>query len=325
MRRPITAVALIVGTLVLGVPAGCASSARPAPTTAAARPSTTTTIAASTYPVTVTAANGAVTIPARPTRILSLSATATEMLYSIGAGSQVVGVDKYSTDPANAPRTAFDGSEGAESYVPLHPDLVIVAFDTSGKLAGQLATLHIPALVLPPATTIADTYSQYRVLGLATGHGAEATREAATIAQQLDSVTRAVGDRAKGLTYYHEVDSTLYTATSKTFIGALYSRLGMVNVADAADHSGSGYPQLSAEYLVKADPDFVFLADTVCCHESAATFAARPGFSVMTAVHLGHVVALPDPIAAQWGPRVVDFLQDIANAVTHSTTPVTTG
>jgi iron complex transport system substrate-binding protein len=99
----------------------------------------------------------------------------------------------------------------------------------------------------------------------------------------------------------------------------------MVNVSDAADHSGSGYPQLSAEYLVKADPEFVFLADTVCCHESAATFAARPGFSVMTAVHLGHVVALPDPIAAQWGPRVVDFLQDIANAVTHSTAPVTTG
>jgi iron complex transport system substrate-binding protein len=325
MRRPKSATALLLGVLVLGAGAGCGSSPRSAPTSTATPATTTTAIAAASYPVTVTAANGAITIPARPTRILSLSATATEMLYSIGAGSQVAGVDKYSTDPAGAPRTVFDGNEGAESYVPLHPDLVIVAFDTSGKLVGQLGVLHIPVLVLPPATTIADTYSQFRVLGVATGHGVEATREATTISQQLDSITRAVGDRAKGRTYYHEVDSTLYTATSKTFIGALYARLGMVNVADAADHTGSGYPQLSAEYLVKANPDYVFLADTVCCHESAATFAARPGFSVMSAVHLGRVIGLPDPIASQWGPRVVDLLQDIANAVAHATTPATTG
>jgi len=238
------------------------------------------------------------------------------MLYAIGAGSQVVGVDKYSTDPPNAPRTRFDGTESAESYAPLHPDLVIVALDSGNKLASQLATLHIPTLVLAPAATIDDTYNQFTELGQATGHAAQATQEDAVIRQKLDAIARSVGDRAKGLTYYHEVDSTLYTATSKTFIGALYGRLGMVNVADPADHSGSGYPQLSAEYLVKADPDYVFLADTVCCHESAATFAARPGFSVLKAVKLGHVVPLPDPVASQWGPHVVDFLQDVANAVT---------
>jgi iron complex transport system substrate-binding protein len=238
------------------------------------------------------------------------------MLYAIGAGAQVAGVDKYSTDPPNAPRTKFDGTESAESYVPLHPDLVIVAFDTGNKLASQLATLHIPTLVLPPAATIDDTYRQFTELGQATGHAAQAAQEETTIRQKLDAIVASVGTRAKGLTYYHEVDNTLYTATSKTFIGALYARLGMVNVADPADHSGSGYPQLSAEYLVKADPEYVFLADTVCCHESAATFAARPGFSVLRAVRLGHVVALPDPVAAEWGPRVVDFLQDIANAVT---------
>jgi len=238
------------------------------------------------------------------------------MLYAIGAGGQVVGVDKYSTDPPNAPRTAFDGTEGAESYVPLHPDLVILAFDTDSKVGSQLATLHIPALLLPPAKTIDDTYSQFTVLGQATGHVTEAAAEDAALRRKLDAIVAGVGDRAKGLTYYHEVDNTLYTATSKTFIGALYARLGMVNIADAADHSGSGYPQLSAEYLVKADPDFVFLADTVCCHESASTFAARPGFSVLKAVKSGHVVGLPDPVAAEWGPRVVDFLQDIADAVT---------
>ena len=316
MKRLVIVVAVLAAAL-----AACSSGSAPSAPTTTAAPATaapsTAAPAASPFPVTVTTASGAVTIPRRPARILSLSATATEMLYAIGAGSQVVGVDKYSTDPPNAPRTKFDGTESAESYVPLHPDLVIVSpFDTSGKVSSQLATLHIPALLLLPAKTIDDTYSQFMVLGQATGHVAEATQEDATIRQKLDAIVASVGDRAKGLTYYHEEDPTLYTATSKTFIGALYARLGMVNIADAADHGGSGYPQLSAEYLVKADPDYVFLADTVCCHETAATFAARPGFSVLHAVKAGHVVLVPDPIAAEWGPRVVDFLQDIATAVT---------
>ncbi len=303
----------ILAVVALALLAACGSSS-PAP------PATTSSTVSATpaFPVTISAGNGNVTIAARPTRILSLSATATQMLYAIGAGTQVVGVDKYSTDPPNAPRTKFDGTESAESYAPLHPDLVIVAFDTGGKLAGQLATLHIPALLLPPAATIDDTYNQITDLGRATGHVTDAAGEDATIRQQLDRITSAVGGQAKGLTYYHEVDNTLYTATSKTFIGALYARLGMVNVADPADHSGSGYPQLSAEYLVKANPDYVFLADTECCRQSAATFAARPGFSAMGAVRLGHVIPLPDPVAAEWGPRVVDFLQDIANAVTNA-------
>jgi iron complex transport system substrate-binding protein len=302
---PLAALAVLGGAL-----AGCSS-------TSSRRTTQTTAATTAAFPVTVSAANGNVTIPSRPTRILSLSATATEMLYAIGAGSQVVGVDKYSTDPPNAPRTSFDGSESAESYVPLHPDLVVIAFTSNTKLVPELATLHIPALVLPPASSISGTYSQFMTLGAATGHVAAAAQEDASIRARLDAIVRSVGNRAKGLTYYHEIDNTLYTATSKTFIGALYARLGMVNIADAADHSGSGYPQLSAEYLVKADPDYVFLADTVCCHESAATFAARPGFSVLKAVKLGHVVPLPDPVASEWGPRVVDFLQDIANAVTR--------
>jgi iron complex transport system substrate-binding protein len=161
-----------------------------------------------------------------------------------------------------------------------------------------------------------DSFDQFHSLGLATGHLSEATKEQASITHDLDAITQSIGNRVKGKTYYHEVDSTLYTATSKTFIGAMYARLGMVNIADAADSSGSGYPQLSAEFVVRQDPDFVFLADTVCCHESATTFGARPGFSSLKAVRQAHVELLPDPVAAQWGPRVVDFLRDIATDVT---------
>jgi iron complex transport system substrate-binding protein len=271
--------------------------------------------ASEAFPVTVTAANGAVTIPASPKRIVSMSATATEMLYAIGAGPQVVAVDKYSTDPSNAPRTNFTGSEtSAEGYMTFRPDLVVVAFDTGHSLVAQLKLLHVATLLLPPAASLIDTDDQFKELGAATGHLAAANAEVASIGHHLDAIAASVGGRGRGFSY-QEIDNTLFTATSRTFIGALYSRLGMVNIADPADHEGSGYPQLNAEFLIQANPDFVFLADTVCCGQTAATFGARPGFSKLRAVQEGHVFPLVDSVASEWGPRVVDFLQTIADDI----------
>lgn len=262
--------------------------------------------------MTVTAGDGQVGIPARPSRILSLSASATQMLYAIGAGPQVVAVDKYSTDPPQAPRTSMTGYEdSAESYLTVHPDLVILAFDTDGRLVAQLRILHIPTLLLPPAVTLNDTYRQMETLGTATGHLSAARAAVAAVKARIAAIVAAVGNRARGRTYYQEIDNTLYTATSHTFIGALYRLLGMVDIADAAG-KGSEYPQLSAEYLINANPDYVFLADTVCCGQSAASFAARPGFGTMKAVTGGHVFALNDALASEWGPRVADFLATIA-------------
>jgi iron complex transport system substrate-binding protein len=104
--------------------------------------------------------------------------------------------------------------------------------------------------------------------------------------------------------------------TSSTFIGQVYALAGLENVADAADPNGefAGYPQLSPEFLVDADPDFIFLADTECCQQSAATLAERPGFDALTAVQEGRVVELSDDVASRWGPRLVDFLRSIIEA-----------
>jgi len=274
---------------------------------------------AAAFPVSVRSGDGTVRIADRPTRILSLSPSATEMLYAIGAGRQVVGVDKYSTWPPNAPRTSFTGYEtSAEDYLPKHPDLVILAFNT-GHLVAQLQKLHIPTLVLAPASTIADAEDQIVELGAATGHASGAKTAVSGINGDLTRVVHSVGDHGRGATYYVEIDQTYYSATSKTFIGALFSRFKMVNIADAASRTGSAYPQLSAEYVIKANPDYVFLADTVCCGQSAKTFAARPGFSVLRAVRLGHVIAVNDSVASEWGPHSMErFVSVIEKAITET-------
>jgi iron complex transport system substrate-binding protein len=238
------------------------------------------------------------------------------MLYALGAGKQVVGVDEYSTYPPNAPRTKFTGAEtNAEDYLSLKPDLVIVAYE-SGKVVQQLQLLKIPALVLPPAATFADVYSQLTELGTATGHQAGARRVESSMQEHLSLAVHAAGGAGRGETYYFELDPTYYTATSKTFIGAEFSLFGMTNIANAAGRS-TAYPQISAEYLLKQDPDYVFLADTVCCHQDVASFAHRPGFNALVAVQRHHVITVNDSVASQWGPHTIETFVSLLAGILH--------
>jgi iron complex transport system substrate-binding protein len=250
----------------------------------------------------------------RPERIVSLSPTATEMLFAIGAGGQVVAVDSNSNYPEEAPKTDLSAYQpNIEAIAGYKPDLVVYS-DDPGELAAGLGKLGIPALQQPAATRLDDTYAQLDQLGRATGHQAEAAQLTATMRAEIEKIAAAARPE-RPLTYYHELDKNLYTATSKTFIGQLYDQLGMKNIADAADKEASGYPQLSAEYVIKADPNLIFLADTKCCGQSAKTVAARDGWDQLTAVRSGGVVALDDDVASRWGPRVVDFLKTVAAKV----------
>ncbi|MEV0901414.1 ABC transporter substrate-binding protein [Actinoplanes sp. NPDC049802] len=301
MRRLFTA-AIAATALFL---AGCSGN-EPAPTVTA--PST-----AAAYPVTV----GTVTLTAQPVKIVSLSPTATEMLFAIGAGPQVTAVDDQSNHPADAPKTDLSGFKpNAEAIAAKDPDLVVLSRDSDGIVA-QLGKLSIPVFVSPAATTLDDTYREITELGTLTGHGTEAKALNERMAADIDKIVKAAPTRAKPLSYYYELSPDLYSATSKTFIGSVFNLFEMTNVADAADPDGKlgGYPQLAQESLVKANPDTVFLADTKCCQQSPETVRARPGWSTITAVAKGQIYPLDDDIASRWGPRTVDLVKAVADAV----------
>jgi iron complex transport system substrate-binding protein len=266
--------------------------------------------------VSIAAADGTVTIKSQPDAIVSLSPTATEMLYAIGAGSQVKAVDSYSDYPKNAPHTKLSAyTPNVEAIVGYHPDLVVVS-DETAQIVPKLAAFHIPVLELPAAANLAQEYQQFDQIGEATGHLTQAKAEVASIKTQLGSIVASVASHPTD-TYYYELDQTYYSVTSDTFVGQLLSLLNLKSIADAATGAASsgGYPQLSTEYIISANPDWIFLADTLCCHQSAATVSARPGWSVMTAVKDHHIVGLNDDIASRWGPRVVDLLATIAKAL----------
>ncbi|MED5599642.1 MAG: ABC transporter substrate-binding protein [Actinomycetota bacterium] len=252
-----------------------------------------------------------------PTRIVSISTVATEILFAIGAGDKVVAVDSLSTFPAEAPVTDLNGFEpNVEAILGFRPDLVILSYDPGDVVAG-LEAAGVEAMLQEASMTIADTYVQILALGEITVHAAEAAVLADAMQAEMSDLAVSVTERDEPLSYYHELDDTLYTVTSSTFIGEVYAMAGLVNVADPADADGSswGYPQLSSEYLLDADPDIIFLADTKCCAQTAATIAERPGWETLTAVSTGRIVELDDDVASRWGPRILDFLRAIVDAV----------
>jgi iron complex transport system substrate-binding protein len=245
--------------------------------------------------------------------IISLSPTATEMLFSIGAGPQVIAVDDQSNYPAEALQKPHDLSgfePNVEAIAALKPDLVIMQDPT---IKDQLEALGITVWIGSAAASFDDVYTQIEQLGAATGHVGEAAELVSQMQSDIDAAVKAAPN-AKGLKVYHELDNTFYSVTSNTFIGQVYALFGMVNIADTAQ-PGNDYPQLNAEYIVQQNPDLVFLADTKCCGESAETAAGRPGWAAVAAVQNGGVIGLDDDIASRWGPRLVDFITAVSDAV----------
>ncbi|MFI7602845.1 ABC transporter substrate-binding protein [Actinoplanes sp. NPDC049681] len=258
------------------------------------------------------ASAGGVTLDRRPERIVSLAPTATEMLFAIDAGPQVVAVDDQSTYPADAPRSDLSGFKpNAEAIAAKNPDLVVISDDLN-KIVDQLTKLKIPVLLTPAAQKLEDSYAEIRQLGTLTGHATEANALVERMGTDIDKIVKGVPPRSAPLSYYYELDPTYYTVTSQTFVGSIFAKFGLTNVADGAK---TAYPQLSQEALIAADPDMIFLADGKCCAQSAATVRARKGWAGVTAVKTGQVIALDDDIASRWGPRVVDLVRAVADAV----------
>jgi iron complex transport system substrate-binding protein len=248
-----------------------------------------------------------------PQRIISLSPTATESLFAIGAGKQVVAVDDQSDYPKRAPRTNLSGfTPNVEAIAAYHPDLVVAEYDAGGVVEG-LHKLGIRVVLQSTAKNLPEAYAQIRRLGSLTGHVRKAKAVVLRMERQITKIVRAA--RRPRLSVYHELTPDYYSATSGTFIGRVYKLFGVRNIADAADSTGSGFPKLSAEYVISANPSLIVLADTRCCGESLATVQRRPGWSGLTAVRNHAVVSVDDSVASRWGPRVVDFVRAIGKAL----------
>jgi iron complex transport system substrate-binding protein len=273
--------------------------------------------ATKSFPVTIKSGGYSTTIKSLPKRIISLSPTATEILFAIGAGKQVLAVDDLSNYPTNAPISKLSAyTPNVEALAAKKPDLVILS-GTSTNFKGvrsSLIMLNIPVLIELAPNQISDAYSEFRAIGKATDKVKQTTALVKKMQNEIAAIVKTAR-KSSPISFFHELDNTLYSATSQTFIGHVYSDFNLLNIADQAKGAdSSGYPQLSQEYLVTANPQAIFLADAQY-GESVTTVTNRPGWSEISAVKNNHILALPADYPSRWGPRLVDFYRFIAASI----------
>ena len=337
--RPIRILAALVAAVALA--AGCTgadeptqtapSAAPPTPTIAAEMPAETSAVptatdiasaptAASTptsiagFPHTLDGPGGIWTLEAPPQRIVSLSPASTEILFAIGAGSQVIAVDDYSTYPPDAPITDLSGWDpNVEAVLSYEPDLIIIANDAN-EIIAALTAAAVPVYVDAAPADLESGYAGIAQLGAATGHTDESAALIGTMRTGLAAAFAAGPSTPVRL--YHELDDTHYSVSSTSFIGAVYAEFGVENIADAADSDGWGYPQLTPEYIVDADPEVIVITDLV--GYTAADVAVRPGWGSITAVRNDNIVTVNADAASRWGPRLPQFAATIAEALVNA-------
>jgi len=265
--------------------------------------------AATKYPLTIKFGGYTTKIAKKPTKIISLSPSATEIFYAVGAGSQILAVDNLSNYPANTPMSEISAFEpNVEAILAKKPDLVLLSIDSAKapQIRNALVKLGIPVLMEKAPATLNDVYAENTALGKVTDRADGATKLNASMASSIKDVL-AKAKKSSKIRIFHEIDDNYYSVTSNTFIGKVYKDFGAANIADAASGAdNSGYPQLSAEYLLKSDPQVIFLADAQY-GVGADSVSKRAGWSQISAVKTKKIVELPADIPSRWGPRLVDF------------------
>jgi iron complex transport system substrate-binding protein len=271
------------------------------------------TAATAGFPITVTRSDGReLTIAQAPQRIASLSPGATEILYAVGAGPQIVATDLQSDYPAEAENTTrLDAYQpNLEAIAAVEADLIVIGTNQD-DIVQALDGLGETALYLDMPESIDGVMEEVRLLALASGHAEEGESLAQEMEDRIDAVTSKLADVEEGPRIYHELDNTFFTVAPDSFVGDFYNLLKARNIAEGAT---TAYPQFNQEEILDRDPEVIILADADA-GESAQTVKARPGWGVISAVKNDRIYVIDPDIVSRPSPRVVDGLEQLARVL----------
>ncbi len=297
-------------TLLIILMTACAPQATPTPATQAP---TETAVA-----ITLTFTDGLgreVKLNGSAQRVISLAPSDTEILFAIGAGGQVVGRDQLSDFPEAAKKVTDIGATfdalNTEQIVSLKPDLVLAAEINKPEQVKQLEDLGLTVYYLKNPLTLEEMYGNLDIVAQLTGHKEEAAALIESLKARVAAVDAKIAPISSRPSVFYELDATdpakPYTAGKGTFITQLIDRAGGHNIAADLD----GYPQLSLEQVVAADPALIILGDARY-GVSPESIAQRPGWGNLSAVKNGKIMPFNDDLVSRPGPRLVDALEELA-------------
>ena len=303
MRHRSLVVSLLAVLLLTLASCGGAVSVSPSPS-----------VAGSPFPATlVDFQNRSVTVPARPERLVSIGPSITAFLFALGAGPRVVGVDDYSDEPAEAATREHVGGikVNFEKVVALKPDLVFSVKFSDGTIE-KLQSASLNVLVVDPQS-VSDVAKTATLLGKAVGADGETL--ARGIQQRVDIIKTKIATTTSRPRVYHEIDASdpakIFTVGPGSYINDLIEIAGGANVAARAS---SAYPQLSAEEILRSDPEIIVLAADAYSSKPADV-VARPGWSIIAAVKGNRIFTIDPNLINRPGPRVGEAAEAYAKLV----------
>lgn len=260
--------------------------------------------------------NRTITLDIPAQRIVSLAPSNTELIYDVGAGSQLVGRDSFSNYPEEANQIQeIGGSMGQYNYeaiTALQPDLVLAAEINTPEQVRSLETLGLTVYYLANPLDFDGLYENIRIVGQLSGHEPEAETLAGNLEARVREVQVDLAGATTSPTVYYELDATdpaqPYTLGSGTFGDYLISMAGGTNIGATI---GKGWVQVSSEQILQSDPELILLGD-VYSGVNPESLAARPGWDVLSAVRNGRVVPFNDDLMSRPTARLVDGLEALA-------------
>ncbi|MDR0374638.1 MAG: cobalamin-binding protein [Treponema sp.] len=241
-------------------------------------------------------------------RIVSLSPAATEILFAVGAGGQVVGRTEFCDYPAAALSVpVVGGFSGAtvsvESIAALKSDLALVSADMHQRLVPLLEGIGVMVFALEPRN-FEEVFAVIEIVGRLTGREQSAARVARDMKVNLARIeTRTRGKKAPAV-FWELYDSPLMTSGGDTLVNEAITRAGGRNIF--ANERGR-WMTVSFEQVLVRDPEWILMGSD---HDVDVT--ARPLWSAISAVKNNRIAVIDANTIYRYGPRLVDAVSAIA-------------
>jgi cobalamin transport system substrate-binding protein len=257
-----------------------------------------------------------------PKRVISLVPNVTEILFAVGAGSQVVAVssfDAYPPEVATLPRVGALLDPDVERILSMHPDLVIV-YGSQSELERQLERAHI-AVYSYRHGGIADVLETIRGIGARTGHRDEGRRVADDVERRMDAIRARVKPfpRPRTLLVFGRERLALrgiYASGGRGFMADMLDAAGGDNVfADIAQEA----VQASTEVILAKQPQAIVevraASNPMAAGDRAAELDVWRTLGSVPAVRDNRLAFLVDDRLVVPGPRIADGAELLARAL----------
>ena len=257
---------------------------------------------------------------ARQPRIVSVNGAMTEIVFALGAGSQLAGTDTTSLFPDAAlrtPKVGYMRQLSAEGLLSLKPDTVIGTTEAGpGVVMDQLRSAGVNVALVEADHTWAEVQRKVAAVGQATARGAEAralqARLDADWAGVQTTVARQRGRKPRAIFILSHA-ATPQVAGRQTAADAMLDYAGYVNAfTQGASRAFAGYRPMTAEALVSAAPE-VIVTTTQGIEASGGLekFWSRPGLALTPAYRQRSLVALDALYLIGFGPRLPQAVAEL--------------